>query len=174
MLGSNCGYGDTRISCIHCAEYSGKIAVAWGTDAMIFEPELLEDAGNRSSSDEVKLCTVPPSMSPIRPHTCCTMAHVSAQPRSQATHGNEDSSDSAAFSLSPPLLSSSLPPPSPSSPVSGGRPTPCPMTPPSPASPGGGRAPSWPLAETLSPSGPTSQPTGALPFPWRLGGLDYS
>ena len=53
MLGDNCGYGDTRISCIHCAECSGKIAVAWGTDAMIFEPELLEDAGNRGSSDEV-------------------------------------------------------------------------------------------------------------------------
>ena len=54
MLGSDCGYGDMRISCIHCAEYSGSIAVAWGSDVMIFEPQPLEDYSNRTRNDEVR------------------------------------------------------------------------------------------------------------------------
>ena len=43
VLGSDCGYGDTRINCVHCAESVGKIAVAWGSDVMIFEPESPEE-----------------------------------------------------------------------------------------------------------------------------------
>ena len=50
VLGSDCGYGDTRISCVHCATFVGKIAVGWGSDVVVFEPEPLEEG---SSSSEV-------------------------------------------------------------------------------------------------------------------------
>ena len=43
LLGSHCGYGDTTIMCLHCAEATGKIAVAWGTDVVIFEAEPLDE-----------------------------------------------------------------------------------------------------------------------------------
>ncbi len=48
VLGSDCGYGDTRINCVHCAEHVGKIAVAWGNDVIVFKPEPHED-GNGSN-----------------------------------------------------------------------------------------------------------------------------
>ena len=57
VLGSDCGYGDARINCVHCAESVGKIAVAWGSDVVVFEPELLEDSS--SSSNEVGLYVGP-------------------------------------------------------------------------------------------------------------------
>lgn len=43
LLGSDLGYGETPINCVHCAELVGKIAVAWGSDVVIFLPELLDD-----------------------------------------------------------------------------------------------------------------------------------
>ena len=43
LLGSDLGYGDTPINCVDCAKVVGTIAVAWGSDAVIFHPELLED-----------------------------------------------------------------------------------------------------------------------------------
>ncbi len=46
VLGSDCGYGDTRINCVHCAEAVGKIAVAWGNDVVIFKPEPLDDGND--------------------------------------------------------------------------------------------------------------------------------
>lgn len=37
IFGATCGYGDTKVSCLHCAEASGQLAVAWGTELVIFE-----------------------------------------------------------------------------------------------------------------------------------------
>lgn len=59
VLGSDCGYGDTRISCVHCAELVGKIAVAWGSDVVIFEPEPLEE-----TSGATEVCLLPPLILP--------------------------------------------------------------------------------------------------------------
>ena len=53
VLGSDCGYADTQISCIHCAELVGRVAVAWGSDVVIFEPELVEDSSASSNGNEV-------------------------------------------------------------------------------------------------------------------------
>lgn len=46
VLGSDCGYGDTRINSVHCAEDVGKIAVAWGRDVVVFQPEPLDDGNS--------------------------------------------------------------------------------------------------------------------------------
>ena len=44
LLGSDLGYGETPITCVHCTELVGKIAVTWGSDVVIFHPELLEES----------------------------------------------------------------------------------------------------------------------------------
>lgn len=48
VLGSDCGYGDTRINCVHCAEAAGKIAVSWENDVLIFLPEPQDDGSNNT------------------------------------------------------------------------------------------------------------------------------
>ena len=53
VLGSDCGYADTQISCVHCAELVGRIAVAWGSDVVIFEPGLVEDSSASFNGSEV-------------------------------------------------------------------------------------------------------------------------
>ena len=53
LLGSDLGYGETPINCVHCAEFVGKIAVTWGSDVVIFHPELLEE-NHVQSMNEVR------------------------------------------------------------------------------------------------------------------------
>lgn len=55
LLGSDIGYGETPINCVHCAELVGKIAVAWGSDVVIFLPEPLDDNQGQSNTD---VCTM--------------------------------------------------------------------------------------------------------------------
>ena len=43
--------GDTAIRALHCSEGTGKIAVAWDTDVVIFNPEPHEDPSEASSAD---------------------------------------------------------------------------------------------------------------------------
>lgn len=63
LLGSDIGYGETPINCVHCAELVGKIAVAWGSDVVIFLPEPLDDNQGQNINEvhvhtvSVELCT---------------------------------------------------------------------------------------------------------------------
>ena len=43
LLGSDLGYGEIPINCVHCAELVGSIAVVWGSDVVIFSPEPLDE-----------------------------------------------------------------------------------------------------------------------------------
>jgi len=43
ILGSSCGYGNTKVSCVHCAEKTGRLSVAWGSEVVIFKPISIED-----------------------------------------------------------------------------------------------------------------------------------
>ena len=43
--------GDVAIRSLHCSEGTGKIAVAWETDVVIFNPEPHEDSSEASSAD---------------------------------------------------------------------------------------------------------------------------
>lgn len=56
LLGSDLGYGETPITCIHAAELVGKIAVTWDSDIVVFHPELLDD-NPVHSNHEVYYCT---------------------------------------------------------------------------------------------------------------------
>lgn len=51
LLGSDLGYGETPINCVHCAELVGKIAVAWGSDVVIFLPEPLDDNQGQNNNE---------------------------------------------------------------------------------------------------------------------------
>ena len=42
IFGSTCGYGNVKVSCLHCAEAVGKLVVAWGSEVVIFEPSITE------------------------------------------------------------------------------------------------------------------------------------
>ena len=56
IFGSTCGYGNTKVSCLHCAEAIGRLVVAWGSEVVIFEPSLIEglsgpvDKGNEDGA----------------------------------------------------------------------------------------------------------------------------
>ena len=52
IFGSTRGYGDTDVSCLHCAEAVGKIAVAWETDIVIFEPSFSEELASSNGRGE--------------------------------------------------------------------------------------------------------------------------
>ena len=43
--------GDVAIRALHCSEGTGKIAVAWETDVVIFNPEPHEESSETSSTD---------------------------------------------------------------------------------------------------------------------------
>ena len=43
--------GDMAIRALHCSEGTGKIAVAWETDVVIFNPEPHEEPSEASSTD---------------------------------------------------------------------------------------------------------------------------
>ena len=43
LLGADLGYGETPINCVHCSELVGKIAISWGSDVVIFQPEPLDE-----------------------------------------------------------------------------------------------------------------------------------
>ena len=43
ILGSSCGYGNTKVSSVHCAEKTGRLSVAWGSEVVIFKPISVED-----------------------------------------------------------------------------------------------------------------------------------
>ena len=58
LLGSDLGYGETPINCVHCAELVGKIAVTWGSDVVIFHPEPLDENQVQNSNEVcIPLCT---------------------------------------------------------------------------------------------------------------------
>jgi hypothetical protein len=58
IFGSTCGYGSTKVSCLHCAEASGRLVVAWGCDVVIFEPSIIEGL---SSPQDKGQAQAPPS-----------------------------------------------------------------------------------------------------------------
>lgn len=43
IFGSTCGYGNTKVSCLHCSELMGRLVVAWGAEVVIFEPSSVEE-----------------------------------------------------------------------------------------------------------------------------------
>lgn len=43
IFGSMCGYGSTKVSCLHCVETTGRVIVAWGSEVVIFEPSTPEE-----------------------------------------------------------------------------------------------------------------------------------
>ena len=51
LLGSDLGYGETPINCVDSAELVGKIAVAWGSDVVIFHPQPLEENQVQSNNE---------------------------------------------------------------------------------------------------------------------------
>ena len=58
ILGSSCGYGETKVSCVHCAEKTGRLSVGWGSEVVIFRPfsvEETEGVYNREDSSEQKV-----------------------------------------------------------------------------------------------------------------------
>lgn len=52
IFGSNCGYGETKVSCVHCAETMGRLAVAWGSEVVVFEASAVEELNGLYSKDE--------------------------------------------------------------------------------------------------------------------------
>ena len=57
ISGSWCGYDDTIINCVHCAEAVGRVAVAWGTEVVMFEPESNEQSVELNNDGEGELAT---------------------------------------------------------------------------------------------------------------------
>ena len=51
LLGSDLGYGETPITCVHCTELVGKVAVTWGSDVVIFHPELLDESHVQNNNE---------------------------------------------------------------------------------------------------------------------------
>lgn len=62
LLGSDLGYGDTPITCVHCAEQVGKISVAWGSDVVIFQPEPLDENQGPSNNEVITKLFIDSSM----------------------------------------------------------------------------------------------------------------
>lgn len=46
IFGSTCGYGSSKVSCLHCAEAIGRLVAAWGAEVVIFEPSMSEEVGS--------------------------------------------------------------------------------------------------------------------------------
>ncbi len=52
IFGSTCGYGNTKVSCLHCAESTGRLVVAWGAEVVIFEPSNVDETSGPDSKGQ--------------------------------------------------------------------------------------------------------------------------